>query len=158
MTPLIRDRAAVEAVVNLLCAGKQIAAFSYAAGFTVTLEGGRRPNVPATAILYWASTVSTARVAMFHAVRPVPAIHVDEFVPLIAYELATAIGSTVERLLIADDGTLTLRASDDHIFVIQGVDADVEESWNILPPPDVGPSEEWSVTCDSGGKLFARGP
>lgn len=73
--------------------------------------------------------------------------------PGLAYRLMLALGSQVQVVELAPDGTLSLSTTDQEVFVIPGIEDVWEESWALEELQEIAGDDAKSFVCDASGKI-----
>lgn len=158
------DHRQIDTLLNILMEEMVVAAFTYAASFTVRLERNRRrerDGRPGVLVLdpkatWWIGEREAWDT--FLASLPLRARRIDPQEPALAYRLMLLIGTTITTATLGADGTLTLATEDGEAITIQGTTAIWDESWTLYVPPDVPGHDQWYIECLPDGACFARWP
>jgi len=137
--------------------GMILVSVNYAPGFTVRFEretsDNGKPDVLHLIIRSSARFGAEEDWKTFLNSLPIKVRRGDIDDPGLAYRLMLGLGSQIQGIDLAPDGTLSLSTTDHEIFVIPGIEDVWEESWVLEELQEIVGDEAKSFVCDASGKI-----
>lgn len=137
--------------------GMVLVSVNYASGFTLRFEressDNDKPSVLNLIIRSYARFGSEEDWMSFLGSLPIKIRRGESGDPGLAYRLMLALGSQIQNIELASDGSISLFTTDGEVLVIPGTEDVWEESWVLEELKEIVGDDSKSIVCDSSGKI-----